>query len=109
MHVEAGVRSLEHHLGLILVEEAAAHEEPEHGAAEGLAQGGAVIGRPAGPAHEGAVGPETAVGHDEVEMGMPVGQGAVGLLRSGSPVVARTPAVTMRAASRARSPRRARR
>jgi len=37
---------------------------------------------------------------------MPVGQGAVGLLRSASPVVARTPAVTMRAASRARSPRR---
>jgi len=32
-----------------------------------------------GPAHEGAVGPETAVGHDEMEMGMPVGQRAVGL------------------------------
>ena len=47
--------------------------------AEGLAQGGAVIGRPAGPAHEGAVGPETAVGDDEMEMGMPVGQRAVGL------------------------------
>jgi len=41
---------------------AAADEEPEHGAAEGLAQGGAVICRPAGPAHEVAVGPEAAVG-----------------------------------------------
>jgi len=88
---------------------AAADEEPEHGAAKGFAQGGAVIGRPAGPAQEGAVGPEAAVGDDEMQMGMPVGQRAVGLLRSGSPVVARTPAVTMRAGTRARSPRRARR
>jgi len=40
---------------------AAADEEPEHGAAKGFAQGGAVIGRPAGPAHEGAVGAEAAV------------------------------------------------
>jgi len=36
----------------------------EHGAAKGLAQCGAVIGRPAGPAHEGAVGPEAAIGDD---------------------------------------------
>ena len=35
---------------------AAAQEEPEHGAAKGLAAGG--------PAHEGAVGPEAAVGDD---------------------------------------------
>jgi len=82
---------------------AAADEEQEHGAAKDLAQGGAIVGRPARPAHESAVGPETAVGDDEMEMGMPVGQRAVGLLRSDSPVVARTPAVTMRAASRARS------
>ena len=74
MDVEARVGPLEHPLSLILVEEAAADEEPEHGAAKGLAQGGAVIGRPAGPAHEGAVGPESAVGDDEVEMGKPVGQ-----------------------------------
>ena len=37
---------------------AAADEEPEHGAANGFAQGGAVIGRPAGPVHERVVGPE---------------------------------------------------
>jgi hypothetical protein len=33
MDEEARVGPLEHPLGLILVEEAAAHEEPEHGAA----------------------------------------------------------------------------
>jgi len=54
-------------------------EEREYAAAEGLAQGGAVVCRPAGPAHEGAVGPEAAVGDDEMQMGMPVGQRAVGL------------------------------
>ena len=79
MDVEARVRPLEHPLGLILVEEAAVHEQAEHGAAEGLAEGGAVVGGPAGPAHEGAVGSEAAVGDDEMEMGMPVGQRAVGL------------------------------
>jgi lipoyl(octanoyl) transferase len=36
MDVEARVGPPEHRPGLILVEEAAAHEEPEHGAAEGL-------------------------------------------------------------------------
>ena len=44
------------------------HRRPADGksrsAAEGLAQGAAVMRRPAGPAHEGAVGPEAAVGDD---------------------------------------------
>jgi hypothetical protein len=35
--------------------------------------------RPAGPAHEGAVGPEAAIGDGETEMGMPVGQRTMGL------------------------------
>ncbi len=63
---------LEHPLGLILVQEAATHEEPEHGVPEGLAEGGVIICRPSGPATAVAVGPETVVGHDEMEM--PVGQ-----------------------------------
>ena len=37
-------------------------------AAEGLAQGGAIICRPAGPAYEGAVGPEPASTSAECEM-----------------------------------------
>jgi len=64
---------------LVFVEAAAADEEPEHGAAKGLSQVGGVVPRPARPAHEGPIGAEAAIGDAEVEMGMPVGEGAVGL------------------------------
>ena len=83
MDVEARVGPPRHPHGLILVEEAAAHEEPQHGAAEGLAEGGAVVSGPARPAHEGAIGPEANVGHEE--MGMADGQGALGLERGSDP------------------------
>ena len=49
VHVESGVRPREHAGGLVLVEEFEAYEEPEHGAAE------------------------AAVGHEEMQMRMPVG------------------------------------
>jgi hypothetical protein len=38
-----------------------------------------VMARPPRPAHEGPDGPEPAIGDDQVDMGMPVGEGAVGL------------------------------
>ena len=79
MDVEARVGPLEHPLGLVFVKEAAAHEEPEHGAAERLGQRDGVVARPPRPAHEGPVGPEAAIGDDQVEMVVPVGQRAVGL------------------------------
>ena len=117
MDLESRVGSLEHPLGLVFVKKTPAHEEPEHRAAERLGQLDGVVARPAGPAHEGPVGPEAAIGDDQVEMGVPVGPGAVGLQAGDDPdpevrlasVVARTAAVTVRAATRARSPSSARR
>jgi hypothetical protein len=72
-------RPLEHPPGLVFVEEAAAHEEPQHRATKRLGQRNGVMARLPRPAHEGPVGPEPAVGDEEVEMGVPVGPGAVGL------------------------------
>ena len=76
MHVEARVRPREHPGGLVLVEERAAHEQPEHGAAERLGQARGVMHR---PRDERAVGPEPAVGHEQVQVRMPVGPRAVRL------------------------------
>jgi hypothetical protein len=79
MDLKARVGPLEHALGLVFLEEATAHEEPEDRAAERFGQGGGVMGGPPRPAHEGPLGPEAALGDDEVEMGMPVGQRTMGL------------------------------
>jgi len=62
------------------------------------------------------MGAEAAIGNDEVERGVPGGQGAVGL-QAGDGAdpevhlarVARTPAITVRAATLAMSPSRERR
>ena len=70
MRVEARVGPRQHPGGLVLVKEGQAHEEPEHGAAERLRQTGRVMG---GPDDKCAVGPNAAVGDEEVQMRMPVG------------------------------------
>jgi hypothetical protein len=96
------------------VEELEAHEEPEHGAAKRLGQPRRVMDR---PRHERAVGPEPAVGDEQMQVGMPVGTRAVRLQAgndadregSRSPVSVRIAAVTGRAATRAISPSRRRR
>jgi len=76
VHVEAGVRPCQHPGGLLLIEQLEAHEEPEHGTAEGLGQSCGVVG---GPSDEGAVRPEPAVGREEVQVRMPVGPRAMRL------------------------------
>ncbi len=77
--MKARVGPLEHARGLVLREEAAAHEEPEYRPPERFRQPGGVMSRSPRPAHEGPVGPEPAIGDNQVEMGMPMGEGAVGL------------------------------
>jgi hypothetical protein len=76
MHVEAGVRPRQHSGGLLLIEPLDAHEEPEHGAAEGLGQPCGVVG---GPSDGGAVRPNPAAGHEEVHVRMPAGPRALRL------------------------------
>ena len=66
----------EHAGGLVLVEEIKAYEEPEHGAAERFRQPRRVVHR---RRHQRPVGPEPAVGDEEVEVRMPVGPRAVRL------------------------------
>ena len=90
VHVEAGVRPRQHPGGLFLVEECAAYDEPEHGSAERVRQSCGVVG---GPGDEGAVRLEAAVGHEEVQVRMPVGPRAMRLQsRGGSrrPVAAKS-------------------
>jgi hypothetical protein len=79
MDLKPRVGPLEHPLGLVVVEEAAAHEEPKHGPPEGLRERGGVMPRPPRPAHEGPIGPEAPIGDDQLEMRMPVGKRAVSL------------------------------
>jgi len=57
-----------------LVEELEADEEPEHGTPERLRQPRRVVDR---PRDEGPVWPKAAVGHEPVQMRMPVGARAV--------------------------------
>ena len=68
MDVNPRVRRGEHAGGLLLVEELQADEQPEHGAAERLRQPGGVGG---GPRDKRAIGPEAAVGDEQVQMRMP--------------------------------------
>jgi len=113
VHGEARVRPRERPGGLLLVEEGHAHEEPEHGTAKRFGQPRGVVHR---PRDERPVGPEAAVGHEEVQVRMPVGARAMGLQTrddadrtlplAGQRAVA---SVTMRAATRAISPSRRRR
>jgi hypothetical protein len=65
MDMEAGVRPREHARGLVRVEQRQAHEAPEPGAAERFRQPGGVEG---GPRDKRAIGPEPAVGHEQVQM-----------------------------------------
>jgi hypothetical protein len=53
MDLKARVGPLEHPLGLLRVEEAAAHEEPQHRAAERLGQRDGVM---CGPPRQGGTG-----------------------------------------------------
>jgi hypothetical protein len=69
-------RRLEHRLRLILVEEVPLDEEPEHGTAEGFGEPRSVV---RGPPDEGAIGAEAAVGDDQMQVRIPVGERAVGL------------------------------
>ncbi len=70
------MRPGEHAGGLVFIEQLQAHEQAEHGAAERLGQARRVVG---GPGDEGAIRPEAAVGHEEVQVRMPVRPGAVRL------------------------------
>jgi len=76
MHGEARVRPREPPGGLLLVEEVRPLEQPQHGAAERLGQARRVMHR---PRDERPVGPEAAVGDEEMEVRMPVGPRAVRL------------------------------
>ncbi len=78
MHVKPRVRPGEHAARRLGVEEAAPHEPREHRAAERFGERGDVVER---QLHERAVGPKAAVGDQQVEVRMPVGQGAVRLDR----------------------------
>ena len=70
VHVKPGVRPGQHAGGLLLVEEFQPHEQPEHGAAKRFGQTRRVMDR---PRDERPVGPEATVGHQEMEVRMPVG------------------------------------
>jgi hypothetical protein len=65
MNMEPRVRPREQARRLVLVEEFAAHEEPEHGAPERLRQPRRVVG---GPGDERPIRPEPAVGDEEVQV-----------------------------------------
>ena len=64
--------------GARFLQQPPAHEPPEHRAAERFGQGGDVVQR---QGHEAAVRPEAAIGHQQMEMRVPVGERAVGLDR----------------------------
>ncbi len=70
------MRPGQHADGLVLVEEFAADEEPEHSAPERLGQARRVV---FGPRHKGPIWAEPAVGDEEVQVRMPVRTGAVRL------------------------------
>lgn len=70
MRTAGCVRPHQHAGGLVLVEELAAHEEPEHGAAERLGQPHGVV---RGPRHKRAIRLEPAVRDEQMEVRMPVG------------------------------------
>ena len=76
MDVEARVGPVEHGVDGVVGEELAACEGAEQGAAKGLGQDVVLM---EAEVQEGAVGPEEAVGDQEVEMRMPVSERAKGL------------------------------
>lgn len=112
VHVEARVRPGEHPGRCVAIEQFAAHEQPEHRAAERFGEGRDVVQR---QADERPIGPEPAIGDEHMQMPVPVGEGAVGLDRGDnahretrSPTVARMNAVRVQAATRESSPSRLR-
>ena len=78
VHVKARVRPGEHALGGVAVHQLALHQHAEHRAAERFGHRRHVVQR---QRHERAVRPEAAVGDQQMEMGVPVGQRTVRLDR----------------------------
>jgi hypothetical protein len=76
MDMEPRVRPGAHAGGLLLVAQLEAHEEPPHGAATRRGQPRRVVGE---PRDERPVGPKAAVGHEQVELRMPIGARAMRL------------------------------
>jgi len=70
------MRPRQHARGLVLVEQLQPHEQPQHGAAKRLGQTRGIVHR---PRHEGAIWPEPAIGHEAMQLRMPVRPGAVRL------------------------------
>ncbi len=76
--MESRVRPFEHPLSRLDVHQLTLNEHREHRAAEGLGESGDIMER---QMDESAVWPKTAVGDKQVQMGVPVREGAVGLDR----------------------------
>jgi len=76
MDMEAGVRLGAHAGGLILIEQLQSYERPEHGAAKRFGQSRGIVHR---PRHKGPVGPEAAVGDEQVRMRISVAARAMRL------------------------------
>jgi len=71
VHAEAGVEPAEHSVGHFGVEELTLDERLQHASAERLGEHRRRVGR---QLHEGAVGPEAAVGAPCVDVRLPVQQ-----------------------------------
>ncbi len=76
VRVKPRVRPREHALGLVGVEEAAPHEQPEHGAPKRFGEGRRVV---RGPGDERTIGAKAAVGHHHMHVRVPIRQRAVRL------------------------------
>ncbi len=76
MHVKSRVRPGEHAVRRLDIHEFPAQEQTQHRPSEGLGECGDIVQR---QRHEGAVRSKPAIGDQEVQMRVPVCQGAVGL------------------------------
>ena len=74
--MKSRVRPGEDALRLLDIHEFPAQEQTQHRPSEGLGECCDIVQR---QRHEGAVRPEPAIGHRQMEVRVPVGQGAVGL------------------------------
>jgi hypothetical protein len=74
--MESRVRPGEHALSRLDIQELTLDEHLEYRAAERFGQGRDIVQR---QPDEGTIGPEAAVGDQHMEVGMPVGERAVGL------------------------------
>ncbi len=78
MHVKPRMRPGEHAVGRLDIHEFPAHEQTQHRPSKGLGECGDIVQR---QRDEGAVRPEPAIGHQQMQVRVPVDQGAVGLDR----------------------------